>query len=55
MHYVFIVHTLVPRINSSDVTVYEGDGTVMILIERSGPLNDDIMVNIITMDGTALG
>ena len=49
------MYILVPKINSSDVTVYEGDGTAMIMIERSGPLNNDIMVNITTIDGTALG
>ena len=53
--YRYILHTLVSRINSSDVTVYESNGIAMIMIERSGLLNNDIMVNITTMDGTALG
>ena len=53
--YRYILYTIVSRINSSDVTVYESNGIAMIMIERSGLLNSDIMVNITTMDGTALG
>ena len=35
--------------------VFENDGTAMVEITRSGPLNSDVSVNITTVDGTALG
>ena len=37
------------------MTVYENDGMAMVQIERSGPLNSDIFVNITTVDGSAIG
>ena len=35
--------------------VFENDGTAVVGITRSGPLNSDVSVNITTIDGTALG
>ena len=49
------MYILVPRINSSNVTVFENDKMAMIEIDRNGPLDGDIYVNITTVDGTALG
>ena len=46
---------LVSMIHSSNVTVIENDGIAVIQIERSGPLNHEILVNISTVNGTALG
>ena len=37
------------------MTVSESDGIAVIQIERTGPLNSDILVNISTANGTALG
>ena len=37
------------------MTVIENDGIAVIQIERTGPLNSDIFVNISTVNGTALG
>ena len=51
----FYIILLVPTINSSNVTVFENDSTAVIRIERRGLLNSDILVNITTVDGTALG
>ena len=53
--YIFYIILLVPTINSSNVTVFENDTTAVIRIERRGLLNSDILVNITTVDGTALG
>ena len=46
---------LVPAVHSSNVTVSENDGIAVIQIERTGPLNRDISVNIETVNGSALG
>ena len=46
---------LVPTVHSTNVTVSENDGIAVIQIERTGPLNSDISVNIATVNGTALG
>ena len=55
LHIYMIFVLLVPAVHSSNVTVSENDGIAVIQIERTGPLNSDISVNISTANGTALG
>jgi len=37
------------------VTVFENDGVVVIHVERSRPLVRKISMDVVTVDGTALG
>ena len=46
---------LVPKIKISNMTVFENDGTVSIQVERSEGLKRRILMNVATVDGTALG
>ena len=55
-----IIHSLhhiliVPTIDSNNVTVFENVSYAVIQIERRGLLDGDILVNVTTVDGTALG
>ena len=42
-------------LTTSNVTVMENDGIAVIQVKRTGPLNEEILVNISTVNGTALG
>ena len=55
LHICMVFVLLVSTVHSSNVTVSENDGIAVIQIERTGPLNSDISVNIETVNGTALG
>ena len=55
MFYMSYFILLVPKINSSNVIVFENEGVAVVQIKRSGPLNNEILVNVATMDGTAIG
>ena len=46
---------IVPRIESSNVTVYENDGVAVVQFERSGQMESDVMIHVATVDGTAKG
>lgn len=46
---------LVPGIRGNDIMVMENDGAVIVQIERSGPLNSAILIQVSTVDGTAIG
>jgi len=37
------------------VTVFENNGEVDVVIERGGMLDSNIVLNVTTVDGTALG
>ena len=54
MYYVFIF-IIVPGIRGNDVIIMENDGAAIVQIERSGPLNSAILIQILTVDETALG
>ena len=53
MYYVFIF-IIVPGIRGNDVIVMENDGAAIVQIERSGPLNSAILIQVLTVDETAL-
>ena len=52
---VTIILLLAPKIRISNITVFENDGTVSIQVERSEGHNKRILMNVVTVDGTALG
>jgi len=39
----------------SDVVAFENDGAAVVQIKRSGSLKSEVLVNVATMDGTAIG
>ena len=53
--FVTVFLSLVPKLKVSNLTVFENNGTVSIEIERSEGLNKSIVMEIETVDGTALG
>ena len=53
VQYIYIV--LVPRIEGSNVMVMENNGIAVVQIERSGPLNSAILIQVTTVDVTAIG
>lgn len=59
VHKIFIIdvciHFLVLKIKTNNVTVFENDREVSIQVERSEGLHRSIIMNVITVDGTALG
>ena len=47
---------LVPeKIKGNNVTVFENDKVAVVQIERSGPLDSEILIHVATVDGTAIG
>ena len=46
---------LVLQITSSNVLVFENNGAAVVQIERSGPLHSPILIQVATVDGTAIG
>ena len=53
VQYIYIV--LVPRIEGSYVIVMESNGIAVVQIERSGPLNSALLIQVTTGDVTAIG
>ena len=51
--YIYIL--LVPGIKGNNVIIMENDGIAVIQIERSGPLNSAILIQVLTIDETAIG
>ena len=54
-YYFWIVFVLDPRVETRNVTVFESDKTVDVEVKRSGMLNSNIVLNVVTMNGTAFG
>ena len=50
--YIFFV---VPKIKGSNITIFENDGVAVVQIERSEKLDNDVMIYVATVDGTAKG
>ena len=46
---------VVPKIRMNNLTVFENDGRVSLQVERSEGLDRNIMMNVTTVEGTALG
>ena len=49
--YIFVV----PKIKGSNITIFENDGVAVVHIERSEKLDNDVMIYVATVDGTAKG
>ena len=49
--YIFVV----PKIKGSNITIFENDGVAVVQIERSEKLDNDVMIYVATVDGTAKG
>ena len=46
---------LAPLIKGNNVIVFENNGEAVVQITRSGPLNSAILIQVTTVDGTAIG
>ena len=46
---------IVPKIRINNLTVFENDGRVSLQVERSEGLDRNIVMNVATVEGTALG
>ena len=46
---------VVPKVHVDNITVYENDGTVNVSVEIFGPFDKSILMNVVTIDGTAYG
>ena len=46
---------VVPKVHVDNITVYENDGTVNISVEINGLPDKSILMNVVTVDGTAYG
>ena len=53
--YMYSFYGVVPKVYVDDVLVYENDGTVNVSVEIGGLPNTDILMNVLTVDGTAYG
>ena len=42
-------------VKSNDVIVFEDDGNAVVQIERSGKVDNEILIHVATVDGTAKG
>ena len=49
--YIFVVS----RIKGSNITIFENNGVAVVQIERSEKLDNDVMIYVATVDGTAKG
>ena len=55
VHVYFTMFYIVPKIEGSNVTVFENDGVAVVQFERSEQLDSDVMIHVATVDGTAIG
>ena len=46
---------VVPKVHVDNITVYENDGMVNVSVEINGPPDKSILMNVVTVDGTAYG
>ena len=51
----YIVVFVVSRIKTSNAIIFENDGVAIVQIERSELLDNDVMIYVATVDGTAKG
>ena len=52
----FYLYTfVVPKIKGSNIAIFENDGVAVVQIERSEKLDNDVMIYVATVDGTAKG
>ena len=53
--YMYLYIFVVAKIKGSNITIFENDGVAVVHIERSEKLDNDVMIYVATVDGTAKG
>ena len=46
---------VVPKVEGSNVTIFENNGVAVVQFERREQLDSDVMIFVTTVDGTAKG